>query len=566
MTVLGMSFTPKQLNGFHKAAISLKLFSRAELNDEKNRSLIERLYVDPLPNEQVFKTLLAENTTIIIGRKGTGKSTVFQRVQHEIRKNKMAAISAYMDIRNVYEASQIDPFTADKIETFKSALSPEQIQLFLLHKRFVRTLVADIRTELRAQVEQSFLTRLKERMMGSAAEVFAGLDRIVEKMDNPAYESIDGFVSLATTSTVAGRSNVKASGEISAEVGMASAKMSTKIGAENERNAEHGEEDVYTQLLMRVIGVSDIIKELQLVLDALGIRNLYIFLDDFSELPSDAMKLLVDALISPLARWSDFIKFKIAAYPGRVYLGSLDKTKIEEINLDMYGLYGAGGVTKMEERATDFVQRVVEKRIQHFCKADPAIYLDVKSSALYQTLFYASMANPRTLGHLMLFAHENHLIYGKKIGAQPVQEAAQKYYEEKVQPFFATGKYRLAFEERSSIFSLRELLESLVSRARSLRQEGSRDAKSARSRTFASHFYVTPEYEDLLQSLELSFFLTKYFEQSDRAGRRVSIYALNYGLCKKFQIGFGRPVEQREDRLYFVDRCFDCNSLLRVRL
>ncbi len=328
-----MTFTSKQLDGFHTAAASLKLFSRAELNDERNRSLVEKLYVDPLPNEQVYKTLLADSTTIIVGRKGTGKSTVFQRVQHEIRKNKMGAISAYMDIRNVYEASQIDPITADKIDEFRTALSPDQVQKFLLYKRFVRALIADIRTELRSQVEQSFLTRLKERMTGSAAEIFAGLDAIIAKIDNPVYESIDGFVSRAKKETAADKVRAKVAVKASAEVSATTARAAAKVAGESEKSAEHGEEDVYTQILMRVIGVNDIIEQLQQVLSALGIRSLYIFLDDFSELPREAMRLLVDALISPLARWSDFIKFKIAAYPGRVYLGSLDKTKIEEINL-----------------------------------------------------------------------------------------------------------------------------------------------------------------------------------------------------------------------------------------
>ena len=49
-------------------------------------------------------------------------------------------------------------------------------------------------------------------------------------------------------------------------------------------------------------------------------------------------------------------------------------------------------------------------------------------------------------------------------------------------------------------------------------------------------------------------------------GRRVSIYALNYGLCIKYQIGFGRPSERREDRLFFVDRQFDYNGVLRSYL
>src|ERR1051325_10113475 len=157
-------FPPRQLDNFHDAAVSLKLFSRAELNDEKNRSLIEKLYVDPLPNEQVFKTLLANNTSIIVGRKGTGKSTVFQRVQHEVRKGKIGAISAYMDIRNVYEASQVDPVMGDRIDKFDTAMSQEQVQKFLLYKRFFKTLITDIRTELKAQVDQNFLTRLKDRL------------------------------------------------------------------------------------------------------------------------------------------------------------------------------------------------------------------------------------------------------------------------------------------------------------------------------------------------------------------------------------------------------------------
>lgn len=161
-----MTLPQKTLDNFHKAAISLKLYSRAELSDEKNRNLIEKLYVDPLPNEQVFKTLLASNTTFLIGRKGTGKSTIFQRVQHEIRKNKSSAISAYMDIRNVYEASQVDPATLEKVEGLSEALSPESIERLLLLKRFFKSLLTDIRNELKTQVERNFLSRLKENLVG----------------------------------------------------------------------------------------------------------------------------------------------------------------------------------------------------------------------------------------------------------------------------------------------------------------------------------------------------------------------------------------------------------------
>jgi hypothetical protein len=78
-----------------------------------------------------------------------------------------------------------------------------------------------------------------------------------------------------------------------------------------------------------------------------------------------------------------------------------------------------------------------------------------------------------------------------------------------------------------------------------------------------SHFYILTELDQLIASLELNFFLTKYYEMSDRDGRKVSIYALNYGLCQKYSIEFGRPDGRREYRLYYVERIFDYSSTLQ---
>src|SRR5947209_12037002 len=94
-------WTKKQLNGFQEAAQSLKPYRRADLHNGINgASLIEELYVDPLPNDHRLQTMLKANTTFLIGRKGTGKSTVFQRVQHELRKRSNYT-SAYIDIKTV---------------------------------------------------------------------------------------------------------------------------------------------------------------------------------------------------------------------------------------------------------------------------------------------------------------------------------------------------------------------------------------------------------------------------------------------------------------------------------
>jgi hypothetical protein len=50
---------------------------------------------------------------------------------------------------------------------------------------------------------------------------------------------------------------------------------------------------------------------------------------------------------------------------------------------------------------------------------------------------------------------------------------------------------------------------------------------------------------------------------SDRDGRKVSVFALNYGLCQRYTIAFGRPTGEREFRLYFVERVFDYTPIVR---
>ena len=87
----------------------------------------------------------------------------------------------------------------------------------------------------------------------------------------------------------------------------------------------------YGDVLMRVFNIKEVLLRLKAVLNRVGIKHLFVFVDDFSELPEDAMSVVVDTLLAPLNNWSDeLIKFKIAAYPNRVYYGQIDKTKVDE--------------------------------------------------------------------------------------------------------------------------------------------------------------------------------------------------------------------------------------------
>lgn len=544
--------------GFRKICQSLKLARRAELVDpDSNDPLIDSLYVDPLPGGRVLSSALDPHTTFFIGRKGCGKSTIFQRLQSEIQRSGHTA-SAYIDIKTVFESAQIDPALAVRLAAESDALPAEALEKILLQKAFLESLVAELRKQLARKLTGSIWARLKG-LFGSHAELDAQLDELVRSLEIPSFENV---IALQRTKTSLGaeksqRAQVQSGAKVSKDPEFNVA--STLDAAQSTRSAEE-----YSQIFLRTLNIKGFISKLREFLERAGYTRLYVLIDDFSELPHDSMKFVVDVVLAPLNNWSEeLVKFKVAAYPGRIYYGDIDKTKIDEVYLDLYKLYGGSDVGTMEDAAIDFTRRLVEVRFAKFLPGRMSEVFEDKDPEVWRHLFYASMANPRVLGYVLHSCGELALIKGKKISVSVIQDAAEKYYSEKIEEYFRLGKFlHDTFEERLSIYSLKELLEDVVKRSKDLRLHSSEVFTAFAGNPFTSHFHVPVEMEHLLRTLELNFFVTKYFEMSDRSGRKVAVFALNYGLCRKYAIRFGRPIGKREFRLYFVERVFDYSSLV----
>lgn len=89
------------LDKFSKISESLRQYRRAELKDfetDVGTKPVDQLYVDPLPGGAVIQAVLSSNTTFLLGRKGTGKSTVFAKAQSVLRDRK-DVISIYIDVK-----------------------------------------------------------------------------------------------------------------------------------------------------------------------------------------------------------------------------------------------------------------------------------------------------------------------------------------------------------------------------------------------------------------------------------------------------------------------------------
>lgn len=564
-----MNFTPVQSKGFSDSAHSLKLYRRADLrDDETDESLIEKLYVDPLQNDGVLKKVLKPSTTFIVGRKGTGKSTIFQRAQHGLRRRK-GSITAYVDIKTVYEASEVDPIALAQVKKAGVAGDDATVQKILLHQAFIRAVLKDIQNELQKNLDAGKFNALLKSVGLKKSDISADISDLiaqgVEFTETDLGLLRDRKLERTSSKAQGSETSKSTNAGFQASANPAASISHTRSSSSSSTTSESDGEEEST-FILRTLNITGVIERLQDLLQSIGIKTLFIFVDDFSELPQHAMEVFVDAVLGPLNNWSnELIKFKIACYPNRVYLGPIDPQKIDQVSLDLFRLYGETDVSTMEEKAVDFTKRLVDSRIRYFTKKSFSYFCDGEMEVIYRQLYFASMANPRSLGHLLSNLFDNFIAYNQYISVRSIQEASEKYFVEKIEPFFGIQKFaHVSFSERASVYSLKELIEDISKRAKELRDyKGSTVTNTIRGRTPSSHFYLPVQVESVLETLELNFFVTLYYQMKDRDGNLVNVYALNHGLCQKYGISFGRPTGDRTYRLYFVERIFNCTSIVR---
>lgn len=339
---------------FLNAVETLKLYRRAELIDESGEKLIEQLYVDPLPNEHVLTTILKENSTFLIGRKGTGKSTIFQRAQEELNKRKNVTW-AYIDIKMLFESSQAE-ILANPEGSGGAALDIDAIQKIRTFQNFSKELVKEIKKQIQQRIRSNKWKVFKRTLTRSDAEIFETLDEYINEINKKTFIDATGNVVLGKSATEQAASSSSVS--LGAQ-GTFSGGGAVQVDAKSESEESLSEKFDYSLVLVNLFDVKRLIDELCNILKSLNINHLYIFVDDFSELPYSSMKEVVDAILAPFNNWSDeLIKLKVAVYPGRMYFGDIDRSKIDEVYLDIYRAYGRNDVSGMEEKATDFTRRL----------------------------------------------------------------------------------------------------------------------------------------------------------------------------------------------------------------
>ena len=537
-------------DNFLEFAESLKLVRKTRIEDFVNDKTIDDIYTDLLPNNGIITRLNLPRTTILVGRKGTGKSTIFQKSQKDLVANKKC-ISIYIDVKSLFDNSTPSlPQEAQELN--------KEFKKYLIYSNLIKEIVLETKNRLDDFVKVSILNKILgfdseqiEEINVQLKEIENSINDVIKQVDGSLVKNFKQINENASEDSL--NAKIKVSATPNLEFG-ASTKSSANIKTEFEST-------LYNYLDIK----KSLISKLTKLKSILSIDHLYIFLDDYSEIDEEAQKIFMDWFVAPLNNLSDdFVKFKIAVYPQRFYYGMLDNSKIDEISLEFFDAFYTfekeANISKMEMLALDYTKRLLKKRLNLFFPNNHwDKFFAMSEDELFDILFSVSFNNPRKIGYLLSYCHESCLIHNSKITKEAIENASKRYFNDITLKYFLANQFvTRPFVDKISNEHQFELLNKIIERQKI---NSSSTNKTRIKGKPANHFVVNKEISSLLDNLELNGFITTYNNIEDNNSNLSIIYSLDFGLCKSNNINFSRAYN---DTLlqYFSQARFNMNVLI----
>ena len=181
-------YTQEEKNAFVDVAESLKKYRRSDLIDERGKSILDKLYVDLLPSDVVLNKCLLDNTTFLIGRKGTGKSTIFLKLENEYRK-KTQYLPCYVDVKTIYESSQAQAINQQYLSQY---FDENNLNKYLISRNFIQSVLKRVYEEIDEQ-RQTILNKVTGVLTGNSNEEIKNkITELRNKIDdNEIFKSIE---------------------------------------------------------------------------------------------------------------------------------------------------------------------------------------------------------------------------------------------------------------------------------------------------------------------------------------------------------------------------------------
>lgn len=553
MDIAGFGQLVQSLNHYHRIT-NEKLSGDSDFD----KDLVKNLYVDLLPNDGILKFILQKRTTFLIGCKGTGKSTIFARAQYEIR-NRKKDLSVYINAKSIYKLSEANNLDF-RSEALLSIFTSDELFKIALIENTMKDMKRSLYEELKLE-SNGFFDSVKNVFRNNRLEkIFTEIDNLIE---NPTIKNISKLVKE--------QRQTQEYSEIIADIkaSLSDNGLSLSNGITGKTTAQDNK--AYDSIIAKYFNIGNIVNKFIEVIEICNRENIYLFIDDYSELSSTSRKLFMQTIVEPFYHiGADKVFLKISAYPGKYSPINLDTQKYDIRSIDLFDIYGRNNtLTETERKAAAYTERLIQNRLTQYCTSKFKDYFDITAfgeNDYYVALYQCSKNVPRTLGGILTLSYQLAILEGKKITPTVLYETIKMYYEDTIKVYFNKRKASLSnqVDEKIDVFVQESLLDDIIKTSQKYKYElpGSKNSYfSDLAEAYTSHFTVSPNVSEFLDELEFNGFLhrlnsvaAKGRDSTEYVNKTNYLYSLDFGLCLSEKILYGKP--EKKDTKYYQQRVF----------
>lgn len=493
------------------------------LNDTEKLGLLSQYYIDYFG---VLPDVLSDTDQLIVGRRGTGKTTLLYRALvgcfQSWAKNYKAAGGAKPRTLGIYidlsKCQYIEDVEAGNFAAFEHAFVNEVCDC--IGEQLVRFWPAI------AEEPGIFQRLFKAAEVKQAAEVRRILDRIGKTLREGVPRVTDK--SAPATAKESSSSSRGLTAGVNSTLKSAGGALSAQL-SDTSQTSSAKEQSFVTQTTYRLT-IADVLQLLDELRQKADLSATYLFIDEFSALSSDLQRRF-STLLKKLLGTHAGVFIKLCAITDKYTLGSsiILQRDLFELSLDLDAFVERAGTLKEAyDGLRDFSRQIIESRFTAYgCPKASEVFDDVEEA--YTSLSRSSMGVPRTLGIVLKQAYSR-ARQGNRVRA--IRKTDISYGVRYASTAYLNQLLGAARDGLAVPAFYTDMWSSLLSRAQSERSK-SPDGD-------ASHFMVLEKNDKMLSVLNM-FFLVHLVTKGrttkkDKSTR--SLYCFDYGICEENNLGF----------------------------
>jgi hypothetical protein len=492
-------------------------------------------YVDQL---NLIPRVLQPQDHIVVGRRGTGKTTLLYRAFGECLRSWDPEY--YINEERCMTQDRVLPVYVDLrgcTDITKEGLDEEALEAAFLH---------EIARNLADQV-----TRLWPKPDGLVQKLGALFGK-----STPAkvHEAVGALAATLLSGTPLFTKTKKVERQYEAEkVSKIDINLSTRPAAALGLESKHktGGKESFDQTLAFTAG--DFMARLHEVKQAADLTAIMIFVDEFSALEPIRQRRIARVL-KPLLGNKLGIFFKISAITDRFDVGDiLIPRDLNLISLDVDAMLGnATSLPDGMNMLTDMLRNILAQRLTVLTAGRASIetvFEDPESSL--QDLARAGMGVTRTVGHVLERAWTAAMTRDGRLNKNDVLFGVKTVGNMYLDRFLGSVRGGGLPPYQGALWG------RLINRAQRERQKVTGRGSGQKSEEkAASHFHVLPKYERYLAKA-LEFYLVHLVvrARSTKKDRTIRhLYCFDYGLCNEYSLGFSTHKDTvRQERFIYDD-------------